>query len=222
MTKPGLALMIAALLAATACGGSDEDDESDASSTTTAAGGCEEVAAPEPKPEGKLKAPKQPLEEGMTYRLVVETNCGNFTVELDQKAAPNTAASLVALARGGFYDDTIFHRVVPGFVIQGGDPTGTGSGGPGYQTVDPPSQDAKYTRGVVAMAKTAADPPGAAGSQFFVVTGADVGLDPDYAIVGEVTEGLTETVQKIDHLGNAQTQQPSQTVLLRRMRVETG
>jgi peptidyl-prolyl cis-trans isomerase B (cyclophilin B) len=128
---------------------------------------------------------------------------------------------MVALARDCFYDGTIIHRVVPAFVIQGGDPTGTGTGGPGYQTIDRPPRDAAYTRGVVAMAKTPTDPPGAAGSQFFVVTAADSGLPPEYAIVGKVSSGL-DTVEKIDHLGNPQTEEPSQTVLIRRMRVETS
>jgi cyclophilin family peptidyl-prolyl cis-trans isomerase len=106
----------------------------------------------------------------------------------------------VALAEAGYFDDTIFHRVVPGFVVQGGDPTQTGSGGPGYSTVDAPASDAKYTKGVVAMAKSGVESAGTSGSQFFVVTGADAGLPPDYAIVGEVTEGI-ETVERIDALG---------------------
>ena len=216
MRKVAFAVTVAAALALAACGGGDEEDENDAAAT----GGCEEVDAPDPKPEGTRTAPTEALDEGTTYRLVVETNCGSFTIELDQKSAPKTSASMVALARDGFYDDTIIHRVVPAFVIQGGDPTGTGSGGPGYQTIDRPPQNAQYTRGVVAMAKTATDPPGAAGSQFFVVTAADSGLPPEYAVVGEVSNGL-DTVEKIDHLGNAQTEKPSQTVLIRRVRVET-
>lgn len=217
MRTVALGLALLAVLATAACGGDDNESDENGQS---AAGGCEEVDAPNPKPEGTGKAPKQPLDTEQTYRLVVDTNCGSFTIELDPKSAPKTAASMVALARDGFYDNTIIHRVVPVFVIQGGDPTGTGAGGPGYQTIDRPPQDAKYTRGVVAMAKTPSDPPGAAGSQFFVVTGEDIGLPPEYAIVGEVSEGL-DTVEKIDHLGNAQTQKPSQTVLIRRMRVET-
>lgn len=216
MRRMVLGLALAALLAGSACGGGDDESE------PTATDDCEEVEAPEPRPEGRSRAPTEPLDEGTTYRLVVETNCGSFTIELDQKSAPRTAASLVALARDGFYDDTIIHRVVPLFVVQGGDPTGTGSGGPGYQTVDRPPQDAKYTRGVVAMAKAPSDPPGASGSQFFVVTAADAGLPPEYAIVGRVTAGLQDTIQRIDHLGNAQTEKPTQTVLIRRMRVETG
>jgi peptidyl-prolyl cis-trans isomerase B (cyclophilin B) len=220
MTKPAFALALAAVLAASACGGSDDDEEGEPAATTTE--GCEEVDAPAPKPQERRQAPTQTLDEGTTYRLVVETNCGNFTIELDQKSAPKTTASMVALARDGFYDDTIIHRVVPSFVIQGGDPTGSGSGGPGYQTIDRPPQGAKYTKGVVAMAKSGTDPPGAAGSQFFVVTAVDAGLPPEYAIVGEVTAGLAETIERIDHLGNPQTERPSQTVLIRRMRVETG
>ena len=96
----------------------------------------------------------------MTYTLVFETSCGDFEVTLDQELAPDTAASLVALANDGFYDNTTFHRVVPGFVIQGGDPTGAGGGGPGYSTVDVPPSGAAYTRGVVAMAKTQTEAAG--------------------------------------------------------------
>ena len=103
-----------------------------------------------------------------------ETNKGAFTIELDRETAPCTSASFVSLANKGFFDGIKFHRIVPGFVIQGGDPTGQGTGGPGYSTVDVPPDDAKYTKGVVAMAKTQAEPAGTAGSQFFVVTAEDV------------------------------------------------
>ena len=144
--------------------------------------------------------PTDELAADTTYSLVFETSCGSFTVALDQELAPNTAASLVALARDGFFDDTVFHRVVPGFVIQGGDPTQTGGGGPGYSTVDEPPSDVAYTKGVVAMAKTEVEPAGTSGSQFFVVTAPDAGLPPDYAVVGEVTEGM-DTVERIEALG---------------------
>ena len=126
---------------------------------------------------------------------------------LDTAGAPATTASLVALAEDGFFDDTLFHRVVPGFVIQGGDPTQTGAGGPGYSTVDAPASDATYVRGVMAMAKTAAEPPGTAGSQFFVVTGTNIGLPPEYAVVGRVTEGL-DVALLIDAIGDPTTEQP--------------
>ena len=200
-----LFLLLALVLALAGCGG--DDDESAAGTTATPAatttadeGECATVDAPNPKPEGGQTAPKDELDPGKTYRLVFSTNCGSFTITLDQKLAPNTAASLVALAQSGFYDGTIFHRVVPGFVIQGGDPTGTGTGGAGYKTGDVPQPNARYVQGVVAMAKTAIEPPGTSGSQFFVVTGADVGLPAEYAIVGKVTAGL-DTTLKIDALG---------------------
>jgi len=140
------------------------------------------------------------VETAKAYSLVLDTSSGSFTIRLDRATAPKTVASLVALARKGFFDGTKFHRVVPGFVIQGGDPTGTGTGGPGYKTVDVPPSDAAYTKGVVAMAKAPDEAPGTAGSQFFVVTGADVGLPPEYAIVGKVTAGM-DTVEAIDALG---------------------
>ena len=158
------------------------------------------------------------LDSGTTYELVVETSCGDFTITLDPELAPKTTASLVALAESGFYDDTTFHRVVPGFVIQGGDPTGTGTGGPGYSTVDAPPSDTQYTEGIVAMAKSGAEPPGSSGSQFFVVTAPDAGLSPDYAVVGTVTEGM-ESVRAIEALG-AGDGPPSQPVVIEKISVE--
>jgi peptidyl-prolyl cis-trans isomerase B (cyclophilin B) len=151
-----------------------------------------------------------PLEKGKAYRLVVKTNKGAFTIELDTKTSPCTTASIVQLAKKGFFNGTIFHRIVPGFVIQGGDPTGTGTGGPGYKTVDTPPETARYTKGVVAMAKTMDEAPGTSGSQFFVVTGADAGLPPDYAILGKVVEGL-DVVERIGKLGNA-SEQPTERI----------
>lgn len=205
-------------LAFTACGG-----EGDSPVTTAEAGSsgpCESVEAPAAKPDGGEQAPTAALDPATTYRLVFETSCGSFTVELDQKQAPKTAASLVALAESGFFDGTSFHRVVPGFVIQGGDPTGTGTGGPGYSTVDVPPQDAAYTKGVVAMAKAGNEAPGTSGSQFFVVTGADVGLPPEYAVVGKVTDGL-DTVLAIDALGVGDGP-PSQPVAIEKVTVESS
>jgi len=212
-----LILPLLLLLTASACGG-DEGDGSAAGTTTgttttaPSAPGCKRVDAPKARGEGDETAPTEPLDAGTTYAIVFTTNCGSFTVTLDVKSAPKTSASLVALARSGFYDDTIFHRIVPGFVIQGGDPTQTGSGGPGYTPVDPPPSSTTYTLGTVAMAKTAAEPAGSSGSQFFVVTTADAGLPAEYAAVGRVTKGL-DTVDRIGGLGNA-LEQPTQTVLI--------
>ncbi|MBA3561101.1 MAG: peptidylprolyl isomerase [Actinobacteria bacterium] len=196
---------IALLTLGAGCGG---DDEPSASGNDE----CESVEAPTPRESGTLTAPTDPLAAGTSFELVFETSCGSFTVGLDTDLAPNTAASLVALARGGFYDDTVFHRIVPGFVIQGGDPTQTGTGGPGYKTVDAPPAGSKYVKGVVAMAKSQVEAAGTSGSQFFVVTGGDAGLPADYAIVGEVTEGL-DTVERIGVLGEAN-ERPTQAVVI--------
>jgi peptidyl-prolyl cis-trans isomerase B (cyclophilin B) len=213
-------LLLALVLVLAACGGDEEEPESAGTTATELSEGpCAVADPPEPKPDGGQTAPEGPLDAGTTYRLVFETSCGSFTVELDQETAPKTAPSLVSLAESGFYDGTTFHRVVPGFVIQGGDPTGTGSGGPGYSTVDVPPSGAAYTAGVVAMAKAGNEPPGTSGSQFFVVTAADSGLPPEYAIVGSVTEGM-ETVKAIEALGIGDGP-PSQTVLIEKVTVQT-
>jgi cyclophilin family peptidyl-prolyl cis-trans isomerase len=197
-----LPILLAALVFVAGCGsGGDEASSGDTSATTTTAlTECADVEAPSARNPEPATAPSEPLDPSKTYTLTFDTSCGSFTVTLDQKLAPKTAASLVALANDGYFDDTIFHRVVSGFVIQGGDPTQSGSGGPGYSTVDSPPSDAKYTKGVVAMAKSQVEAPGTSGSQFFVVTGEDAGLPPDYAIVGEVTDGM-DTVERIDALG---------------------
>jgi peptidyl-prolyl cis-trans isomerase B (cyclophilin B) len=158
------------------------------------------------------------LEDGKTYRLIVQTNKGPFTIELDRETAPCTSASFVSLAQKGFFNGIKFHRIVPGFVIQGGDPTGKGSGGPGYSTVDVPPEDAKYTKGVVAMAKTPTEPAGTAGSQFFVVTADDAGLPPEYAVLGKVVEGL-DVVEKIGKLGGPD-ERPTEPVEIETVKVE--
>jgi cyclophilin family peptidyl-prolyl cis-trans isomerase len=194
-----VAVTVAFALAVVGCGG-DDDSSSAGGDTTATTTECAEVDAPGAREAGSKQAPTEELDTSKTYTLTFDTSCGSFMVTLDPELAPKTAASLVALANAGYFDDTIFHRVVPGFVIQGGDPTQSGGGGPGYSTVDVPASDAAYTQGVVAMAKSGVEAPGTAGSQFFVVTGEDAGLPPEYAIVGEVTDGM-DTVLRIDALG---------------------
>jgi cyclophilin family peptidyl-prolyl cis-trans isomerase len=149
---------------------------------------------------------------------LVTTSLGTFAIRLDVRDSPHLVASFERLARRGFFDGTIFHRIVPGFVIQGGDPTGTGTGGPGYTTTDPPPPGTRYTHGTVAMAKTASDPKGTAGSQFFVVTAADAHLSPDYALLGKVTSGLA-VVDRIGTFGDPQTEQRTKRIVVRRIRV---
>ena len=185
MRQAVLILLALVGLVAAGCGGSsdesaptDTEAQTEVSDTNASSAECTDADAPPARKDGGATEPKERLDPEKTYDLVVETNCGTFTITLDQAGAPATAASLVALAKDGFYDDTIFHRIVPGFVIQGGDPTQTGSGGPGYSTVDKPPADAAYTKGVVAMAKTPRKPPGTSGSQFFVVTGTTSGSRP--------------------------------------------
>jgi peptidyl-prolyl cis-trans isomerase B (cyclophilin B) len=151
-----------------------------------------------------------------------ETSHGAFTVELFPKEAPITVENFLRYVDDGHFDGTIFHRIVPGFVIQGGDPTQSGSGGPGYSTVDAPPADSKYTEGVVAMAKTGAEAPGTSGSQFFVVSGPNAAtLPPDYAIVGNVTSGM-DTVKRIDGFGdvNDPNGAPTRPVVIESVTVE--
>jgi peptidyl-prolyl cis-trans isomerase B (cyclophilin B) len=197
--------MLAIAVGLAACGGGDDDDDAAASKQTAspkpAAPKCKDVAEPQPKPDGGAKAPAETLDPKATYDVVLKTSCGDFTIRLDLTSSPKTSASFAALAESGFFDGTSFHRIVPGFVIQGGDPTATGSGGPGYSTRDKVPPSATYTKGVVAMAKTETEPPGTAGSQFFVVTAGDAGLPPEYALLGRVVKGQ-DVVDAIGQLGN--------------------
>ena len=202
---------VAAILISRSGGGSD--------SGTASTDSCEEVEAPRLRRE-ELKAPKQTVKKGEKLTAVVETSCGTFEIALATKEAPKTANSFAYLAEEGFYDELTFHRIVPEFVIQGGDPEGTGNGGPGYSVVEKPPANLAYTKGVVAMAKTSAEPPGTSGSQFFVVTGADAGLPPEYALVGKVDKGM-DVVERIGKLGTP-TGQPKQTVLIDKVMIEKG
>lgn len=174
-----------------------------ASSRATAASGrngsCRTVKAPEPRGPQHIAKPTGALDPSKTYEVRLQTNCGTITIKLAVALAPRITASFAHLVEIGFYNDLTFHRVVPGFVIQGGDPNGDGSGGPGYTVVERPPHDLHYTRGTVAMAKAASDPAGAAGSQFFIVTGAHVDLPPVYALLGRVVGGW-QTVMAISHV----------------------
>ena len=197
------------------CGGSQ--GARDTTSTAAPPSGCTQVQAPPPK-QVKLSRPTSTLQGPAS--ATVATNCGSFTIALDTERAPKTASSFAYLARQGVYNDTIFHRIVPGFVIQGGDPTGTGSGGPGYFVDEPPPRDLSYTQGIVAMAKTSAEPPGRSGSQFFVVTVPDAGLTPDYALVGKVSNGF-DVVKRIEQLGTP-SGAPKAPVVIQRVTIHGG
>ena len=181
---------LCALLLLAGCGGDDDEPASTAAAPAAAGVTCKKVAAPAPKGEQNLSKPKGALEAGKRYDVDLQTNCGTITIRLATGRAPKTSASFANLVKRGFYDGLTFHRVVHDFVIQGGDPLGTGMGGPGYTVVEKPPADLAYTTGVVAMAKTEADPAGASGSQFFIVTAPDAGLPPDYAVAGGVVRGM--------------------------------
>ena len=211
-----VALLGAALLVAGGCGGSADDETSSQS-----APGCTAAESPEPREPEQQQTPTTELNPELEHRAIVKTNCGDFTITLDPGRSPQAVGSFATLASAGYFDDTIFHRIVPGFVIQGGDPTATGSGGPGYTTVDTPSPDTTYTNGIVAMAKAGAEPRGAAGSQFFVVTGDELALPPDYAVIGQVTSGL-DVVARIGKLGDPATEQPTTTVVVESIEISSG
>jgi peptidyl-prolyl cis-trans isomerase B (cyclophilin B) len=196
-----------ALVLLTGCGSSGGGDTQAATATSADDSLCQRVAAPAPKGEQHLKKPKGLLDPSKTWDVRVTTNCGTFTIRLDTKRAPKTSASFAYLVRKGFYDGLTFHRIAPGFVVQGGDPAGTGSGGPGYTIVEKPPSDLKYWHGVVAMAKTGTEPDGASGSQFFVVVGQDAQLPAQYALAGRVVQGL----EAVDTIGVQPLQDPAST-----------
>jgi cyclophilin family peptidyl-prolyl cis-trans isomerase len=152
---------------------------------TTGPAGPPGSGAPEP---GKYaSAPPQALDPTKAYAATVATTKGTIELSLDAKAAPITVNNFVFLARDKFYDGLTFHRVVPGFVIQGGDPDGNGMGGPGY-TIPDEASGRLHVEGALAMAKSSA--PNSAGSQFYVTLAAQPSLDGKYTVFGKVTTGL--------------------------------
>lgn len=160
-------------------------------------------------------AENQRLDPRKRHVVQLKTSCGTFDITLDVANSPKTSNSFAFLVRSGFYNGLVFHRISPDFVIQGGDPKGDGSGGPGYQVVEPPPEEFKYKKGTVAMAKTPADPRGGSGSQFFVVAtdrGQSV-LTPEYAVLGAVTRGM-DVVGKIMQLGTGDMTKPKAYVYI--------
>jgi cyclophilin family peptidyl-prolyl cis-trans isomerase len=201
-----LLLILVAVLALTACGGKKEPTSLATTNGTTIvdSDGCRSIKTPDPETRHVPK-PTITLDASKTYDITLDTNCGSITIRLDVKDSPKTTASFVSLIRRHFFIGTVFHRIIPGFVIQGGDPTGSGNDGPGYETVEAPPTSTKYTEGVVAMAKTQDEAAGTAGSQFFIVIGPDAAtLTPDYALLGNVTEGL-DVAKRIGNFGDPNT-----------------
>ena len=157
--------------------------------------------------------PPMSIDPAKTYRATIETSAGTMEAELLTREAPKTVNNFVFLARDGFYDGVIFHRVIRGFMIQGGDPTGTGRGGPGYRFDDEPVKR-PYKRGTLAMANAG---PNTNGSQFFVMH-ADYGLPPNYTIFGKLTAG-EDVVDKIANAPTGAQDRPSDPVRIERITI---
>jgi cyclophilin family peptidyl-prolyl cis-trans isomerase len=234
MQRAGSIAAVLTMLAIAGCGSSSTGSSTTAATTTStgtphaaSAGGCHSVPLPKARQSPHLPAPTIHLDPSRTYTVTVATNCGTFAFTLDVKQSPKTSASFFSLVKRGFFDGLIFHRVASGFVIQGGDPTQTGGGGPGYTVVEAPPRNTQYVRGDVAMAKTETQPAGASGSQFFVVTAANAttsaGLTPDYALVGKVVSGIN-VVQAIGRLPTSPPDdgQPTMPVVMSSVTVSSG
>jgi cyclophilin family peptidyl-prolyl cis-trans isomerase len=150
------------------------------------------------------------IDTAKRYTATIVTSKGTLTIALDAVAAPQTVNSFVFLARYHYFDGVVFHRIIPGFVLQGGDPTGTGRGGPGYRFADELPSAGRYEVGSLAMANAG---PNTNGSQFFVISGpSGVRLPPQYSLFGKVVRGL-EVVADIDAIGTS-SGTPKETVTI--------
>jgi len=144
--------------------------------------------------------PPMVIDPAKRYTATMVTSKGSMTIALDPQAAPRTVNSFVFLARYHYFDGIVFHRVIPGFVLQGGDPTGTGTGGPGYKFADELPAAGRYGLGSLAMANAG---PDTNGSQFFVISGPDgMRLPPSYSLFGKVVAGV-DVVTAIDAVGSS-------------------
>jgi peptidyl-prolyl cis-trans isomerase B (cyclophilin B) len=218
-----VAFVLAACAALAGCGGSDKTAPPKVTPAATEryTQGCATVDAKRLAPKAEtLPKPTVSLDAARTYVATVDTNCGRFAITLDPKQAPLTGGSFKYLADHRFFDGTTIHRIVPKFVIQGGDPKGTGAGGPGYTITEKPPKSLKYTEGIVAMAKTQNEPAGTSGSQFFVVTGPDgEQLPPEYALLGKVSGGQDVVARIGSIITDPRTDRPDEPILLKSVRV---
>ncbi len=161
---------------------------------------CPKTDGSSPRTITFAKAPPTCIDAAKTYTAKVTTNKGDLTIALDAKKAPNTVNNFVVLARYHFFDGTLCHRIIPQFAVQCGDPTASGSGGPGYSFNDELPKQGEYKVGSVAMANSGANTNG---SQFFIVTGASgAALQPNYSLFGQVTDGADTTLTALDKAGN--------------------
>lgn len=158
--------------------------------------------------------PALTIDLAKTYTATLDTNHGEIVIEFDAERSPNTVNNFVFLAREGYYDGVVFHRVIQNFMIQGGDPTGTGRGGPGYKFRDELEGDGRYSRGTVAMANAG---PHTNGSQFFICH-VDTSLPHSYTIFGKVTSGM-ETVDSIAATATDHSDRPREDVLINKVTI---
>jgi cyclophilin family peptidyl-prolyl cis-trans isomerase len=174
---------------------------------------CPKADGTSPRTTGFAKPPPTSpfcIDPNKSYSAEVRTSKGNFVVTLDAKAAPKTVNNFVVLARYKFFEGIAFHRIIPGFVVQGGDPTTTGGGSPGYRFEDELPKQGAYKIGSVAMANSG---PNTNGSQFFIITGeAGVILPPKYSLFGTVTQGM-EIVKAIEAVGTSEGS-PTEAVII--------
>ena len=169
----------------------------------TGATPCPAADGSSPRTVAFAQAPPSCIDKTKTYTATVTTNKGAYTIALDAAAAPLTVNNFVVLARYHYFDSTICHRAIPQFAVQCGDPSGTGTGGPGYTFADELPAAGSYKVGSIAMANSG---PDTNGSQFFIITGANgAALAPNYTLFGQVTDGLDTTVKALDALGNPDT-----------------
>jgi cyclophilin family peptidyl-prolyl cis-trans isomerase len=168
------------------------------------------------KPKQWDAPPKMEIDPKKQYTAVMETSLGKITIALDPKVAPNHVNSFVFLARQGYYDGVIFHRVIPGFMAQGGDPTGTGAGGPGYQ-LKAEFNPRKHVRGVLSAARTS--DPNSAGSQFFLMHADSPHLDNQYTAFGKATSGL-DVVDKLANQPRDRNDRPHNPAMINKITIE--
>ena len=221
--------MLCLVLAFSGCGQSNKAAQEDQAATETPAEtsnqSTPEVSAEGGQAEGGLvEEGVQPIATTPVATIVVK-DYGTITVELEPEMAPNTVNNFITLANDGFYDGLIFHRVIKDFMIQGGDPQGTGVGGPGYSIVGE-FADNGYTqntlsheKGVISMARTM--DPNTAGSQFFITSGDSTFLDGQYAAFGKVTSGI-DVVDAIQNVQTDDNDKPTQDVVIESIKVETN
>jgi cyclophilin family peptidyl-prolyl cis-trans isomerase len=167
-------------------------------------------------PKSWKTPPEMVIDPSKRYTAEMDTSLGTMTIALDAVAAPKTVNNFVFLAREGFYDGVVFHRIIQGFMCQGGDPEGSGRGGPGYRFADELPQPGRYEVGSVAMANAG---PNTNGSQFFIVSGqSGVRLPPQYSLFGKVVKGL-DVLDEMEKVPTGPGDRPKQDVVINKVTI---